>query len=167
MQTCMFACFHSTTSMQTAGCGEPIILIHGFGLSSAHYRKTIQELSKQYKVWVGWAKAAQLRFTRKIHTAHWVQLSSETPHVQRSIAQQRSSHCPAHDLQVYGIDLLGFGGSAKPPLKVRRPRTCPVRYPATLHAGEITGVVASLAARACMTCTAFLYCTAVLYGAVG
>jgi len=35
----------------TAGCGKPIILVHGFGLSSSHYRKTIAELSKGYKVY--------------------------------------------------------------------------------------------------------------------
>lgn len=38
--------------MQTAGCGEPIILVHGFGLSAFHYRKQLVELSKKYKV--GW-----------------------------------------------------------------------------------------------------------------
>jgi len=49
----------------TAGCGEPVVLVHGFGLSGAHYRRMIKELSQSYKV--------------------------------------------------YAIDLLGFGGSAKPP----------------------------------------------------
>lgn len=36
---------------QTSGCGSPIIMVHGFGLSSSHYRKTIKQLSSQgYKV---------------------------------------------------------------------------------------------------------------------
>lgn len=37
--------------MQTAGCGAPVILVHGFGLSSGHYRKNIVELAKTNKVY--------------------------------------------------------------------------------------------------------------------
>ena len=40
----------ATCHMQTAGCGDPVVLVHGFGASSGHYRKNIAVLSKQYKV---------------------------------------------------------------------------------------------------------------------
>lgn len=36
--------------LQTAGCGEPILLVHGFGASAGHYRRLIPVLAKQYKV---------------------------------------------------------------------------------------------------------------------
>jgi len=35
----------------TAGCGEPIVLVHGFGASSGHWKRSIAVLSKQYKVY--------------------------------------------------------------------------------------------------------------------
>lgn len=35
----------------TAGCGRPVVLVHGFGASSGHYRRTIPALAKQYKVY--------------------------------------------------------------------------------------------------------------------
>eukprot|EP01023_Acetabularia_acetabulum_P056831 TRINITY_DN65990_c0_g1_i1.p1 TRINITY_DN65990_c0_g1~~TRINITY_DN65990_c0_g1_i1.p1 ORF type:complete len:142 (+),score=9.02 TRINITY_DN65990_c0_g1_i1:180-605(+) len=35
----------------TAGCGEPVLLIHGFGASIGHYRKIFTELSKDHKVY--------------------------------------------------------------------------------------------------------------------
>eukprot|EP00877_Chromochloris_zofingiensis_P001857 jgi/Chrzof1/11672/Cz06g04170.t1_PPH3 len=35
----------------TAGCGEPILLVHGFGASAGHYRRLIPVLAKQYKVY--------------------------------------------------------------------------------------------------------------------
>ena len=35
---------------QTAGCGAPIVLVHGFGASTGHYKKNIAVLSKKYKV---------------------------------------------------------------------------------------------------------------------
>jgi pimeloyl-ACP methyl ester carboxylesterase len=35
-----FAC------MQTAGCGKPVLLVHGFGASAGHYRKTIPYLAQ-------------------------------------------------------------------------------------------------------------------------
>lgn len=41
-----------TINYATAGCGQPILLVHGFGASVGHYRKNIAELSKNYKVWV-------------------------------------------------------------------------------------------------------------------
>jgi pimeloyl-ACP methyl ester carboxylesterase len=47
----MFAlCERACVRPQSAGCGEPIVLVHGFGLSSFHYRRNIPELAKQYKV---------------------------------------------------------------------------------------------------------------------
>lgn len=36
---------------KTAGCGEPILLVHGFGLSSFHYRRNIPVLAEKYKVY--------------------------------------------------------------------------------------------------------------------
>jgi alpha-beta hydrolase superfamily lysophospholipase len=32
--------------MQTAGCGKPVLLVHGFGASAGHYRKTIPYLAQ-------------------------------------------------------------------------------------------------------------------------
>jgi alpha-beta hydrolase superfamily lysophospholipase len=32
--------------VQTAGCGKPVLLVHGFGASCGHYRKTIPFLAK-------------------------------------------------------------------------------------------------------------------------
>lgn len=40
-----------TIHYKTAGCGEPIVLVHGFGLSSFHYRRNIPILAKNYKVY--------------------------------------------------------------------------------------------------------------------
>lgn len=39
-----------TISYKTAGCGEPILLVHGFGLSSFHYRHQLRTLGQKYKV---------------------------------------------------------------------------------------------------------------------
>lgn len=40
------------TNYVTAGCGKPVVLIHGFGASSGHYRNQISFLSQQgYKVY--------------------------------------------------------------------------------------------------------------------
>ena len=37
--------------VQTAGCGKPVVLIHGFGASLGHFRKNIPALSSAgYKV---------------------------------------------------------------------------------------------------------------------
>lgn len=39
--------------LQTAGCGKPVLLVHGFGASCGHYRKTIPFLAENgYKVCV-------------------------------------------------------------------------------------------------------------------
>lgn len=38
-----------TINYATAGCGQPILLVHGFGASVGHWRKNIAELSKSYK----------------------------------------------------------------------------------------------------------------------
>ncbi|EFJ39899.1 hypothetical protein VOLCADRAFT_108436 [Volvox carteri f. nagariensis] len=40
-----------TIHYKTAGCGEPIVLVHGFGLSSFHYRRNIPVLAEKYKVY--------------------------------------------------------------------------------------------------------------------
>ncbi|GIL88372.1 hypothetical protein Vretimale_15044 [Volvox reticuliferus] len=40
-----------TIHYKTAGCGEPIVLVHGFGLSSFHYRRNIPMLAENYKVY--------------------------------------------------------------------------------------------------------------------
>ncbi|KAG2451648.1 hypothetical protein HYH02_003428 [Chlamydomonas schloesseri] len=40
-----------TISYKTAGCGEPILLVHGFGLSSFHYRHQLRTLGENYKVY--------------------------------------------------------------------------------------------------------------------
>lgn len=40
------------TAYVTAGCGKPVVLVHGFGASSGHFRKQISFLSQQgYKVY--------------------------------------------------------------------------------------------------------------------
>ncbi|GLC39668.1 hypothetical protein PLESTB_001862600 [Pleodorina starrii] len=40
-----------TIHYKTAGCGEPVVLVHGFGLSSFHYRRNIPILAEKYKVY--------------------------------------------------------------------------------------------------------------------
>lgn len=35
---------------QTAGCGPPVLLVHGFGASVGHYRKLIPALAQTHKV---------------------------------------------------------------------------------------------------------------------
>lgn len=35
---------------QVAGCGPPVVLVHGFGASIGHFRKNIPALAKHYKV---------------------------------------------------------------------------------------------------------------------
>jgi hypothetical protein len=39
------------TAYVTAGCGEPILLVHGFGASAGHYRRLIPALAEKYKVY--------------------------------------------------------------------------------------------------------------------
>eukprot|EP00775_Hariotina_reticulata_P013508 gene13508-13633_t len=42
----------NTIHYVTAGCGKPVLLVHGFGASSGHYRKTIPYLAQQgFKVY--------------------------------------------------------------------------------------------------------------------
>ena len=36
---------------RTAGAGKPVVLIHGFGVSSFQYRDTVEELAKTNKVY--------------------------------------------------------------------------------------------------------------------
>ena len=35
--------------MQTAGCGKPVVLVHGFGASLDHYKRNIPVLAANYK----------------------------------------------------------------------------------------------------------------------
>ncbi|GAX79117.1 hypothetical protein CEUSTIGMA_g6557.t1 [Chlamydomonas eustigma] len=39
------------TNYVSAGCGQPVVLVHGFGASVGHYRKNIEVLAKHYKVY--------------------------------------------------------------------------------------------------------------------
>jgi pimeloyl-ACP methyl ester carboxylesterase len=42
----------------TAGCGKPVLLVHGFGASCGHYRRTIPWLAKNgFKVGHQWLQA--------------------------------------------------------------------------------------------------------------
>ena len=38
--------------MQVAGCGEPVLLIHGFGVNYRQWRQTITAVSEDRKVWL-------------------------------------------------------------------------------------------------------------------
>ncbi|KAG1679807.1 hypothetical protein FOA52_012719 [Chlamydomonas sp. UWO 241] len=55
-----------------AGCGEPLILVHGFGANSGHYRRSIEVLSKKYKVYAidllgfGASDKAQVDYTMEL-----------------------------------------------------------------------------------------------------
>lgn len=40
-----------TVTYVTAGCGEPLVLIHGFGASWGHYKRILPELARKYKVY--------------------------------------------------------------------------------------------------------------------
>lgn len=40
-----------TINYVTAGCGPPVLLVHGFGASVGHWRKTIPFLAQNYKVY--------------------------------------------------------------------------------------------------------------------
>jgi hypothetical protein len=61
------------TGVQTAGCGKPIILVHGFGASVGHYRKNIAVLSKTHKVGVMPKQCQQMPSSI---TCSWPQLAS-------------------------------------------------------------------------------------------
>lgn len=37
--------------LQVAGCGPPVVFVHGFGASIGHFRKNIPALSQSYKVY--------------------------------------------------------------------------------------------------------------------
>lgn len=124
------------------------MLIHGFGLSSSHYRKSIAELSKKYKVRVvqaAWpslnlhrtrAWLAQvllpdrggkigfilltgehLSCTRLLLVAFlclWCVLSEGRGFVPASRHDTFTESPSLPSLQVYAVDLLGFGASSKP-----------------------------------------------------
>ena len=36
--------------MQVAGCGPPVVLVHGFGASVGHWRKNIPALAERHQV---------------------------------------------------------------------------------------------------------------------
>lgn len=78
-------------TMQVAGCGDPVVLIHGFGANCTQWRKTIAAVSQEHKVWM-----SSLPCTCNSSLMHTI---------------SRLSH-----VQVYAIDLLGFGGSEKAPI---------------------------------------------------
>ncbi|GMH39958.1 hypothetical protein BSKO_07862 [Bryopsis sp. KO-2023] len=42
---------HTVNFVQAGECGEPIVLIHGFGASAYHWRYNIPELAKQHRVY--------------------------------------------------------------------------------------------------------------------
>lgn len=39
------------TSYYVAGCGSPVILVHGFGANAKHWRRTMPELARHHKVY--------------------------------------------------------------------------------------------------------------------
>ena len=89
---------------QTAGCGAPVVLVHGFGASTGHYRKNITELAKKCKVSV--EVQGQLRGPSGPSSDSIQSIEIDCPasiwHLQ-----------PEPAVQVYAIDLLGFGSSDK------------------------------------------------------
>jgi pimeloyl-ACP methyl ester carboxylesterase len=46
----LLCAIHRRSLLQTAGCGEPVLLVHGFGASHGQWRKNIPELAKTHKV---------------------------------------------------------------------------------------------------------------------
>lgn len=37
--------------VQVAGCGAPVLLVHGFGVNYMQWRNTIRAVAKDHKVW--------------------------------------------------------------------------------------------------------------------
>lgn len=55
--------------VQTAGCGKPVLLVHGFGASCGHYRKTIPFLAQNgYKVG---RQLSNSRSQQSVCALHW------------------------------------------------------------------------------------------------
>jgi hypothetical protein len=72
-----------TTSVQTAGCGKPILLVHGFGANLKHYRKTIPALATQYKVQIeNWMPAGAQRISPRLTE---IQVGMPCPHERQLI----------------------------------------------------------------------------------
>ncbi len=87
-----------------AGCGPPVVFVHGFGASIGHFRRNIPALAQSYKACS--ARPVQLQYPASILPAC---MRACTVHMQGQAAGMR--------LQVYALDLLGFGRSDKPLLE--------------------------------------------------
>ena len=88
----------------TAGCGPAVVLVHGFGASSRHWRRNIGVLADAgFKVREG---AQVLEGAGK-----------QAGPVLCSWSQDIAPH--PLSAQVYAIDLIGQGGSDKPALEYR------------------------------------------------
>ena len=108
----------------TAGCGPPVVLVHGFGASSLHYRRNIGVLADAgYKVRAAAAcgHPATLAAAHRLPPATQPDTAAVALHPRiNPITTAAPHHCtaplPPTAAQVYALDLLGQGGSAKPPL---------------------------------------------------
>ena len=87
---------------QVAGCGPPVVFVHGFGASIGHFRKNIPALSQNYRVRVQECAPGPISMHLSISNAMITRFIIKNMHI-RFICGQ-----------VYAIDLLGFGRSDKP-----------------------------------------------------